>query len=871
MFWFHPPAPAFDFDVTSGGGLEVSIQGVPIVRGSWFQYYEPGWTKGYYSSTWQPQHVQRVDADTVEVTFSDGPAHGKELFHRSGDRLIEDLEYGWGGDHPVKVEVDAGALWGPAFESGTLIADGRPTRSLGATNYSSGAIDARRYSADATTYAFDAPLARVELKSSSPMTLFDARSGYPQDWADGKQAIWYGALGLDTARDAPAKLHLEWRFATHSALADHTETLKLAARPVADAQVPDTSMPVWAPYPKEKNLDFDHPMELTGGFSFPAGRGSNFSEFQEALARRFRLPQGSGAKVAFDCGISRLGFAPGGYRITITPKSVSVYGEQDEGVRYGLARLASLAFTRNGKLLLPTGTLADWPSNPWRGVHLFVGPQAREFHKRLWDRVLLPLGFNKVVLECERTNWNATPGIAGPLTMSKADLAGLFEDYRARDVEPIPLIQSFGHMDWLFENGKNLDIAMDPARPYAVDPRKPRTAEILTSLWKEAIDLLHPKTIHFGLDEVDMEGFPKDPVLTTELWEKQLAMLGEIARKHDVMPMLWGDICLAPGQAPDATNGVSPEIAKKRRDAVPRGAMIADWHYAALPKPDPFYTSLRIWQGEGFVPVAAAWYQPENVRSFCIAAAQLGAGTLQTTWAGYESSEERMIAESRQFTAMVLAADYSWSGRQEPIADLGYDPVDVFRRMYFGPPSPLSAQPGAALPGTGAQTIHTVRYRTFEPIRLVSAILPGRVDSPSRVDIQTAATCTEVDLALDSSIALNPGEVAGEVVIETDRGEVRRPLVYGTDFRSGKDPAACVRCERSPAGICSVQVALGGTRQVRGVSLVSSRPVAGLNLYGVTFAGGHEGPGHGEFPTLAQRHNEVVKRSIRSARPGGGR
>lgn len=330
--------------------------------------------------------------------------------------------------------------------------------------------------------------------------------------------------------------------------------------------------------------------------------------------------------------------------------------------------------------ILSLSLLQGKPATAWRGVHLFVGPTALAFHKKLWTNVLLPLGYNKVVLQCERTEWNCLPNVRGGINMPRKDLANLCDWYRSKGVEPIPLVQSFGHAEWLFQKKANLDLAYNPKIPYAVDPRNPKVKPLFQKLWKEVIQVTKAKTIHFGLDEVDLRGFAKkDPALVTKLWRIQLPMLAKIAKRHKVKMMLWGDEILAPGQAPDATNAPTAEIAAARRAVIPKGAYIADWHYRRDPTPALFATSLALLKKEGFIPIASTWYKPENIRGFVTAAVDARCGVLQTTWAGYESSEANMFKSMNQFSAMVLTADYAWNGRR---AKENYDPEKVFRRMY---------------------------------------------------------------------------------------------------------------------------------------------------------------------------------------------
>lgn len=832
--------PAFEFDVRSGAGLTVRVAGVPVIRGSWFQYYAPGWTKGYYSSNWGAQQVRRIDADTVEVTFrgADGKATGSETLHREGLTLKAHYRFEWAGDDPARIEVTPGMIWAPAFESGSLTADGKPTRPLDAVSYRSKSdLTERRFSADATRYELSAPLTNVDIRSSVPMTLFDGR-GYTQDWAEREPIWWHGALGRDVAKGQPVELDVEWRFAPNPPAPDRKETVQLTRSALAAASAPDESLPILIPKPKKATLDFDHPVELTGVYRFPAGRVRYWNDFLAAVARRFEAPPKGTKPVKVDGGASKLELQPGGYTIDVAAGSISVLGQEDEGLKYGMLRLAQLVFARNGRLWLPSGRLTDEPQIAWRGVHLFVGPEARPFQRKLWERVLLPLGMNKVVLQCERTEWKSTPLDPSTHPMSRQEMAHLFEDYRGMDVEPIPLIQSFGHMEWFFDGKRRLDLAQNPSVPYAVDPRKPGTRTALNALWDEAIDLLKPKTIHFGCDEVDMLGVePHDPALTTELWGQQLPFLGTIAKRHGVSMMIWGDKALAPGEAPDAALGDTQGDAEKRRAAIPQGTTIADWHYKADPRPEAFYPTLQLWKREGFRPIGAAWYRPENIRGVDLAAYLERVGTLQTTWAGYESSERAMVENLNQFSAMVLAADYSWSGRQEPLSELGYEPGEVFRKMYFGHPSPVRSSPGAAFTPPGpshAARIGSVNFSLGNPIAMRSVLVAGQADAPTEIGIPLGQPRKSLTLALDTARATTEGEEVAILEGTLANGQkVRKRLVYGHHVRAQSDTAIVPYAERA-AGICAVPFELeAGQRIVRLTIRVTSR-TAGLRLYGLT-------------------------------------
>lgn len=324
-----------------------------------------------------------------------------------------------------------------------------------------------------------------------------------------------------------------------------------------------------------------------------------------------------------------------------------------------------------------SGSAVFRPSIAWRGVHLFVGPDALAFHKKLWTNVLLPLGYNKVVLQCEQSEWNCLPNLRGGNNMKRADLKRLCEWYRSVGVEVIPLVQSFGHVQWLAQGGKNLDLMMNPMLPYTVDPRKPAVAKLYAKLWDEVIAVTRPKTIHFGLDEIAFRGMPKDAKLVTKLWRLQVPMLAGIAKRNNLTMMLWGDEILAPSESALPANAGSVADAEARRAVLPRGAYVCDWHYQNNPDPAPYSRSLDLLKAEGFRPIASSWWRPGNVRGQCLAAIQTGAGTLQTTWAGYSLNEAVVRKQLRQFGPMVLAADYAWGWKGE----VSYDAGAVFLGM----------------------------------------------------------------------------------------------------------------------------------------------------------------------------------------------
>jgi hypothetical protein len=163
-------------------------------------------------------------------------------------------------------------------------------------------------------------------------------------------------------------------------------------------------------------------------------------------------------------------------------------------------------------------------------------------------------------------------------------------------------------------------------------------------------------------------------------------MLGHARRmsgwldRRGVKTILWGDMLFAKGEVPDAGHAPDPAEARARRAGLPRGIVVADWHYTTGDR----YPSLELLKREGLETIACTWHEPMNIYRFAQAARQAGVlGLLQTTWVGYFPDEQVLRSEARQFSAFILAAEYAWSGRPEPPAALPYDPAVEFSQAYF--------------------------------------------------------------------------------------------------------------------------------------------------------------------------------------------
>ena len=367
------------------------------------------------------------------------------------------------------------------------------------------------------------------------------------------------------------------------------------------------------------------------------------------------------------------------YRLIVRPGNITLMGYSEAGLFYGLQTLRQLLVAKpNHRYAFVCADIRDWPALKFRGAHIFTGRDALPFHKKMIERLFARFKMNALVIECEYTDWKSHPEIHAPNSMSPNALRADVAFARAHFLEPIPLVNSLGHSQWMFANGQHLDLAEDPQKPYAYDASNAATYAFLFDIYRETLDIFHPRYFHIGHDEVKIPGddvfgrYPARPENIrkgiTRLFVDDTNKLADWLRARNVRTMLWGDMLLhesegvpsSQNSALTAANAQSLTEAQERRALLPKDAIIADWRYGAGSEQRNGLQTLR---QAGFDTLGCAWYEPDNIRGWAQQAVQNHAlGTLQTTWAGYDSNERLLDTEYKQFTAYVLAAEAAWTG-----------------------------------------------------------------------------------------------------------------------------------------------------------------------------------------------------------------
>ena len=824
--------------------MELRIRQVPVIRGSSLQLYAPAWTKGYYSS----------NGTLANVELEDGVIH---VAHRANKGV--DFE----GTEEIRV-IDKSHV--QVTFTGILKSDvqAKMEWSIGYVN----AFAAPRIiSTTNQAVELSGALGKIDLKvNQGKLALLDGRVETSRGWTREIPTLWLGLLGEDVPVGRVFKYVATIEYDPAPKIEPATDlSVKLAAKHIDDAFVPQPKQIQVIPTPKQLSFtggrfELAPKMQLIVA-SEDARRGAQ--QIARDLRERFGWDWSIlGPKDPVDERLKQISLSlqthhqkPEGYLIDCTGDSLTLSATDPAGYFYAAQTLSQLISIDGAGPLVPTCAVRDWPSLAFRGVHIFPGRGAMDLHRRLLERIFARFKLNNVVLQCESAEWETNPKLWTNISVSKSDLREYARIARGNFIAPTPLVQSLGHVEWMFKNGQNRDLAEDPAACWAYDATNPATYKFIEKIYDETIEIFHPKFFHIGHDEVTMRGeYPhresSKKIGTAQLFANDVKKLDAYFRPKNIRMMLWGDMMLTRDESNDAAaNADYAAHAKLMRDAVPRYAIICDWHY----QPATEYQSLKLFNDEGLQTLASTWYNPANISSFAKYTQKLGAlGLLQTTWAGFNIDEVAMQKEFKQFSAYVLAAEYAWNADAPPPEQLTWDADTVFAAAFNPTPILTHRRGGDVIDLTQATTLpldfhfpltqrcNGVRF-VFEDFRGVA--LAGAL---SRQPLPSKATF-EIDMRADQVVFLHatlnpakPGEEVGmyEIMFRDDTIE-RIPLRYADNIRSLDDSAVTVNAapwsEKAPRRLrLMTWTNPRPGRYIRSITFSTKHPYASPMLVGMT-------------------------------------
>jgi hypothetical protein len=322
---------------------------------------------------------------------------------------------------------------------------------------------------------------------------------------------------------------------------------------------------------------------------------------------------------------------PEGYLLRTDGSIVVVAGSDERGAFYGLQSLRQLANREQELVRFKGVNVRDWPSKSFRGIKLYLpGRNNIPFFKRFVRDFMALYKFNTLILELNasmrfakhpelNTGWvkfardtnysrrnyplgdphdwdqNSThQDTADCGYLEKEEVADLAQWVRRYHIELVPELPSFTHSYYLLSEHKELSEVPGVKWPGVYCPSNPASYKLLFDVYGEYIDLLKPRMVHAGHDElfqpVGLCPLCKDKDIRERYGEDVRAIHDYLASRGVTMA-IWGDMLLegvrGKGlQKKTAPDGFTYYVAggmtlEQVNRLVPKDILIFNWFWSA--------------------------------------------------------------------------------------------------------------------------------------------------------------------------------------------------------------------------------------------------------------------------------------------------
>lgn len=366
------------------------------------------------------------------------------------------------------------------------------------------------------------------------------------------------------------------------------------------------------------------------------------------------------------------------YALDVTPRHVILYAEASPGLFYAVQTMRQLV--RLDGRSLPALHIRDWPTLPYRGLMLDISRRkvpTLDTLKHLAAE-LAHYKLNVLQLYTEHTfQFPRHPLIgAGCGSLSSQDILELDEFCRARHVELMPNLQSFGHARNILLIPRYRHLAETEELLWTLSPAFEETYTLLDELYADMLPSFTSTTFNVDCDETwDLgKGASKDladQIGVGRVYLNHILRVRELAARYGRRIQVWGDILLH-----------HPELVGE----VPDDVTLLDWHY----DPAEEYPSVRVFAQAGrrfwVCPGVGSWNSlfPRlyganvNIRNFVRDGVAAGAeGMLNTDWG--DGGHYQPLGLS--WYGYVFGAAQGWSGGATGDADFDA----AFGLLFFGP------------------------------------------------------------------------------------------------------------------------------------------------------------------------------------------
>lgn len=210
---------------------------------------------------------------------------------------------------------------------------------------------------------------------------------------------------------------------------------------------------------------------------------------------------------------------------------------------------------------------------PLKVFHLdFNSVSLKKDYIELWLKKASDMGYNAVLWEIEDdVKWETYPECSSPDAFSKSEFKELLDYSKKLGLEPIPLLQTIGHAEYVLQYKKYFSFREDPDR-YDCYCTSSNEVKVFLKTWiKEYLDLFGEiKYFHLGGDEAYAFASCSKCKTTVErigenkFYADYVYEISEILFERGVRPGIWSDMIL---KNPKDINTIRKEF------------VIWDWNY----------------------------------------------------------------------------------------------------------------------------------------------------------------------------------------------------------------------------------------------------------------------------------------------------
>lgn len=430
---------------------------------------------------------------------------------------------------------------------------------------------------------------------------------------------------------------------------------------------PVRATPFIVPTPKHLAIAGETRLGPDVSICYSSDRVSNAAHvLADELNREFgwhcRTAAGGRGHIVVQQSDSRL--PPGGYRIEAGTSSVVITGQDADGAFWGaMSLLQAIESTqtrfdsRTRQAVMPRLNVVDHPDNPWRGYMLQLAYRYDPLATRDVIRAMAKWKLNHVVLETgPKLELSFDSGMVRRPMVSKAEARALCAYARRYHVEPIPGLNSLGHLDRAYQHPRftphgGLDIT-----------REDTYTQFLFPIYEEYLEAFRPVTyFHAGMDEsfALFKHLANSGHDVPRLFANHIRRVRNFLAARGVKLIVWSDMLLAAEQCganhTGAINGGPPYNSYRALDWVPADVLIDYWVYSPLQE----YPVIDFLRGKGFDVICSPWRTPRNLVQRGTAR---GCKLLGTSWTSFEyGGEHHFFAASDTAPVMPCFAEYAWN------------------------------------------------------------------------------------------------------------------------------------------------------------------------------------------------------------------